>query len=162
MPAASERQRNLIERSELYIYLSTAAVLVFAAGGLLVAAVWEMTQAALEGNYVRALLQLLDRALLVLMMAEIIYTVGRIAKRMRIEIQPFLVVGIIAAVRRMLVITAESAEHVDLSDPTFQAALAELALLGFLILALAWSMRLVPPRALDDPEKEKGDGGIKK
>mgnify|MGYP006300115339 CR=1 FL=1 len=144
------KRESLLEKAELYIYLSTAAVLVFAAAGLLVAAVFEMIQVALQGNYVRALLQLLDRALLVLMMAEIIYTVGRIAKRMRIEIQPFLIVGIIAAVRRMLVITAESAEHVDLSDPTFQAALAELALLGLLILALAWSMRLVPAKALDD------------
>ena len=79
-----------------------------------------------------------------LMLAEIIYTVRRISNRKRLEVEPFFVVAIIAAIRRMLVITAESTTHVNLQDPTFLAALAELGLLAAIILALAIAMRLIP------------------
>ena len=54
-----------------------------------------------------------------------------------------IVVGIIAAIRRMLIITAEGASHVDLADPLFQGTLAELALLALIILMLALAMRLL-------------------
>ena len=70
-----------------------------------------------------ALLQLLDRTLLVLMLAEIIYTVRSIARRRRLEAEPFFIVAIIAAIRRILIITAESTHNVDLQNPHFQAAL---------------------------------------
>ncbi|MDX1593592.1 MAG: phosphate-starvation-inducible PsiE family protein [Gammaproteobacteria bacterium] len=132
-----------LERAELYIYVSTAFVLVFAAAGMLLLGIYEMVARVAEGDFIRGLLHLLDRALLVLMLAEIIYTVGRIARKLRLEVEPFLIVGVIAAVRRMLVITAESATHVDLQDPAFQAALAELGLLALVILAIAVAMRLL-------------------
>jgi len=79
------------------------------------------------------------------MLAEIIYTVGRIAKTQELEVAPFLIVGIIAAVRRMLIITAGRTEHVDLANSHFQAVLAELGLLALIIVILAWAMRLIEP-----------------
>jgi len=69
------------------------------------------------------MVHLLDRVLLALMPAEIIYTVGRISRTQMLETEPFLIVGIIAAIRRMLIITAEGAGHIDLTDPVFQALL---------------------------------------
>lgn len=137
---------GLLEHAELYIYLATAVVLVLAAAGLLIFAVVEMAQSILAGDYIDSLLNLLDRALLVLMIAEITFTVRQIAQRQRIEAEPFFIVAIIAAIRRMLIITAESAGHADLSDPAFQAVLAELGLLALIILALAWAMRIIPAR----------------
>ena len=92
------------------------------------------------------MVHLLDRVLLALMLAEIIYTVGRITRTQQLETEPFLIVGIIAAIRRMLIITAESAGHVNLQDPLFQAILAELALLAVIIFLLAWAMRLLRDR----------------
>ncbi len=140
----------LLERAEHYIYLATASVLVLAAAGLLALAVGEMIERIVGRDYVGALLHLLDRALLVLMLAEIIYTVRRIALKKRLEAEPFFIVAIIAAIRRLLVITAESSTHVNLNDPTFQAALVELGLLALIILALAGAMRLIPKDQSDD------------
>jgi hypothetical protein len=80
------------------------------------------------------------------MIAEITFTVRRIAQRQRIEAEPFFIVAIIAAIRRMRIITAERAGHADLSDPAFQAVLAELGPLAVIILALAWAMRIIPAR----------------
>lgn len=143
-PAHGSRVRSLMEHAELYLYLATSCVLIVAAAGLLVVAVVELVRYSLDGNYLEALLHVLDRALLVLMLAEIIYTVRRIANRRRLEAHPFFIVAIIAAIRRVLVITAESTSNVDLQDPYFQAAMLELGLLSVIILALAGAMRLIP------------------
>jgi uncharacterized membrane protein (DUF373 family) len=146
-----ERVRDRwLEQAELYIYLATAFLLVAAAAGLLVSAVVQVVIEVRAGDYDGVLPHLLDRALLVLMLAEIIYTVRRIARRKKLEVEPFLIVGIIAAIRRVLVITAESTAHVDLADPTFQAALVELGLLAVMILALALAMRLIPAAEADE------------
>lgn len=133
-----------LERAETVIYLATALVLTLAAAALLVFALVEVFLRLVDGQFMAALLHLLDRALLVLMLAEIIYTVRRIAVKKRLEAGPFILVGIIAAIRRILVITAESAQHVDMTDPKFQAAMLELGILALIILALAAAMRLMP------------------
>lgn len=134
---------NLLEKAEYFIYMSAGYIMVIAAAGLLVAAVIEMIHKILESHYAEGLIHLLDRVLLALMIAEIIYTIGRIAKTQKLEVTPFLIVGIIAAVRRMLIITAESTEHMDFSNPNFQAAFAELGLLAVIIFLLAWAIRLL-------------------
>lgn len=151
----ADRQRPspfaaLLERAEHYIYLATALILVVAAAGLLVFAAGEVVTEVTKGDYSLALLQLLDRALLVLMLAEIIYTVRSIARRHRLEVEPFFIVAIIAAIRRILIITAESTRNVNLADPKFQAALVELGLLAVIVLALAGAMRLVPKQRDDE------------
>ncbi len=73
-----------------------------------------MGRKIIEGSYVAGMMHLLDRVLLALMLAEIIYTVWRITRTRKLESEPFLIIGIIAAIRRMLIVTAESAGHVDL------------------------------------------------
>ncbi len=143
--------RTLLDRAEHYIYLGAGYILVAAAAGLLAAAVIETVQTIREGHFAEGIVHLLDRVLLALMLAEIIYTLGRIAKTLKLEVTPFLIVGIIAAVRRMLVITAESSSHVDLQDPHFQAVLAELTLLAFMIFLLAWAIRLLAGRG-EEPD----------
>ncbi len=134
---------RILERAEHYIYLTAGFILVLAAGGLLLTAVIEMGSKIFEGDYVRAMVHLLDRVLLVLMVAEIIYTVGRITRTQLLEVEPFLIVGVIASIRRMLIITAESAGHANIQDPAFQAALAELGILAIIIFLLALAMRLL-------------------
>ena len=88
---------------------------------------------------------LLDRVLLALMMAEILYTLVRFAREGQLQVEPFLVIGLIAGVRRILVVTAEGLQKFSFSlqDPGFQAVLAELLLLSLMVLTLAWAYRLV-------------------
>jgi uncharacterized membrane protein (DUF373 family) len=147
MTGTTEERANRLVRAEHYIYLAAGYILVFAAAGLLVAAIIETAGSIMQGDYTIAMVHLLDRVLLALMLAEIIYTVGRISRTQMLETEPFLIVGIIAAIRRMLIITAESASHADLTDPVFQALLAELGLLALIIFLLAWSIRLLGVRS---------------
>jgi hypothetical protein len=60
--------------------------------------------------------------------------------------EPFLLVGLIAAIRRILILTAEFAEVKDESGPVFQHLIIELAVLTFLIVALVVSLVLLRKR----------------
>lgn len=85
---------------------------------------------------------LLDRILLLLIVAELIHTLRFVVLRGKIVVEPFLFVGLIAVVRRVLIITAEL-EHQNLSGHALTNQLLELGLLGFLALSLAVAIYLV-------------------
>jgi uncharacterized membrane protein (DUF373 family) len=137
---------SLLERVEAAIYLTAGYVLAFAAAVLLGYAVWEALHVFTAGDLGQAVVHLLDRVLLALMIAEIIYTVARFSREGSLEPEPFLVIGVIASVRRMLVITAESASGIDIDNPHYQAVLLELALLILGIPLFALAIRLIRRR----------------
>jgi uncharacterized membrane protein (DUF373 family) len=94
-------------------------------------------------------LRVLDQLLVVLMLVEILHTV-RISIRSHILVtEPFLVVGLIASIRRILVITLEAAtmtkEGVWSAERAsiFRASMTELGLLGLLVLILVFSITLL-------------------
>lgn len=134
---------HILERAEHYIYVAAGFTLILAGAGLLVSAVIEMTHEIYDQNYALAMIRLLDRVLLVLMVAEIIYTIGRITRTQTLEVEPFLIVGIIAAVRRMLIITAESVGQTSIENPKFIGILIELGVLALIIFLIALSMRML-------------------
>jgi hypothetical protein len=134
---------KLLEQAEHHIYLTAGFILVIAAAGLILIGVVEMIGFVVDGDYIRAMIQLLDRILLVLMVAEVVYTIGRITRTQMLEVAPFLIVGTIAAVRRILIITAETTGHFKIDDPTFQAAMAEMVVLAIMIFLFAIAMRML-------------------
>jgi hypothetical protein len=101
-------------------------------------------------------LRVLDQLLVVLMLVEVLHTV-RISIRSHILVtEPFLVVGLIASIRRILVITLEAASLTQgrgwsAEGPNiFRASMIELGLLGLLVLILVFSITLLrrhPPAA---------------
>ena len=94
-------------------------------------------------------LRVLDQLLVVLMLVEILHTVRISIRSHFLVTEPFLVVGLIASIRRILVITLEaanltkagpfSAENANI----FRASMIELGLLGLLILGLVFSITLL-------------------
>jgi uncharacterized membrane protein (DUF373 family) len=85
---------------------------------------------------------LLDRILLTLILAELLHTLRFVVLRGEIVLEPFLFVGLIAVVRRILIITAELEGKVP-SGRALTNQLLELGLLGVLTLALAMAIYLV-------------------
>jgi len=134
---------RVLDRLEAAIYLSAGLLLALAAGLILVFAAIEGVAAFFAGDYPAGVIHLLDRVLLALMLAEVIYTVVRFAREGTIEAEPFLVIGIIASVRRLLVLTAEGVAEVSLKSPRFLALLAELASLAVAVLLFAWAIYLI-------------------
>jgi uncharacterized membrane protein (DUF373 family) len=88
---------------------------------------------------------LLDRILLALIVAELLHTLRYVVLRGEIVAEPFLFVGLIAVVRRILIITAELERTGGqaLSGRALTNQLLELGLLGLLTLTLAIAIYLV-------------------
>jgi uncharacterized membrane protein (DUF373 family) len=95
------------------------------------------------------ILVVLDQLLVVLMLVEILHTVRISIHSHYLVTEPFLVVGLIASIRRILVITLEAATLTKGGTWTvegasiFRASMYELGLLGFLILVLVTSIALL-------------------
>src|SRR2546430_3836490 len=95
-------------------------------------------------------LRVLNELLVVLMLVEILHTV-RISIRSHVLVtEPFLVVGLIASIRRILVITLEAATltkegawATEGSSGIFHSSMIELGLLGLLVLVLVVSITLL-------------------
>jgi len=135
----------MFPRVEAVIYAFAGLLVVLGALYLMLAAVFEGIELLRLGKGASLPIFLLDRVLLALMMAEILYTLIRFAREGQLQVEPFLVIGIIAGIRRILVITAEGLQKYPLSldHPGFQAVLAELVLLALMVLTLAWAYRMV-------------------
>jgi uncharacterized membrane protein (DUF373 family) len=94
-------------------------------------------------------LEVLDHLLIVLMLVEILHTVSISIRSHILVTEPFLVVGLIASIRRILVITLEASTLTKANSwspegaSIFRASMMELGLLGVLILILVFSITLL-------------------
>jgi uncharacterized membrane protein (DUF373 family) len=146
-------QHLLIFEAALYvgvgIVLSIAAAIVVGKAGV------DLWQGFGGHTLARSVLILLDDLLLVLMLVEILHTV-RISLQSQILImEPFLIVGLIATIRRVLVITAKLAEPGQVAEEKavmFRDSMIELGVLAALILVFVFSiywLRRTPGREVE-------------
>ena len=80
------------------------------------------------------------------MIVEILYTVQVSFRDHVLTPEPFLIVGLIAATRRILVITAEFSELMEKGDQAFRNAMMELGLLTLLVVAMVASLLMLRQR----------------
>lgn len=124
----------------LGVFLAVTALL-----GIGSAAVY-LWQDAQERINTASLVLTIDRLLFVLMVVEILHTVRVSFRSGTLVCEPFLIVGLIASIRRVLVITLESSQvnHPGKSTPETQAlfnsTMLELAVLAGLILIMVVSI----------------------
>jgi uncharacterized membrane protein (DUF373 family) len=132
--------RNALVGIEEALYIIVGLALLAAGVLVVVGTVSELADSRLSS--VNIGIMLLDRILLLLIVAELIHSLRFVVLRGRIVVEPFLFVGLIAVVRRVLIVTAEL-EHQLGSGRALTNRLLELGLLGFLALALAVAIFLV-------------------
>jgi uncharacterized membrane protein (DUF373 family) len=125
------------------VYVGLGLLLAYSASALLVTAFVALFRNVREGAPVPAIIDLLDRSLLVLMIVELLYTVKVSFREHALVPEPFLVVGLIAATRRILVVTAEFGQMMDKPEAAFHKAMIEVAILTVMVLALVASLRLL-------------------
>ncbi len=78
--------------------------------------------------------------------SALLYTVKVSFREHSLIPEPFLVVGLIAVTRRILVVTAEFAHLVDKTEETFRKAMIEVGILTAMIVAIVVSLRLLRAR----------------
>jgi uncharacterized membrane protein (DUF373 family) len=135
-------------RVEDVVYVGLAVVLAALALGLLVDGMLTFARAAMSGELAARVAMLLDRLLLILMVVEILYTVQISLREHTLVPEPFLVVGLIAGIRRILVLTAEFSDILERGGATFGNAMLELGVLTAMVLALVGALVLLRRRPI--------------
>ena len=140
-------------RVEDAVYVGLGTLLAAIALGLLVAVAVAFVRALLGDALPDRAVDLLDRILLILMIVELLYTVQVSFREHALVPEPFLIVGLIATIRRLLVLTAEFARLLEKGAGAFQGAMLELGLLTVMIVALVVSLVILrkhPPHVVPD------------
>ena len=165
MSEHEDEGKTWTSRASVYLGSAESAVLVLIGVALVMVAVlllysgmhdlWEATQGGPKIIEHKAI-EILNTILLVMMTMEIVYTVAISLESHTLVAEPFLIIGTIAAIRRMLVITATSTET-EQNPEIFHNTLIELGLLAATVIALAvaiWVLRhsqTLKDRALRKP-----------
>ncbi len=159
----AERPDNWVKRSaaaflwvEHATYIALGLLLSLAILLGMAGAAWSLLMGLADWAGTSAILLIIDRLLFVLMVVEILHTVRASMRTGALNSEPFLVVGLIATIRRVLVITLKSSETTrndtltDAAQRAFQASLMELGVLAVLILVMVVAIRLVRPVSQPD------------
>jgi len=128
------------------VYLGLGLLLAGSALTLLVSGVIAFGQNLMAGTLTANIVPLLDRILLILLVVELLYTVQVSFREHSLIPEPFLLVGLIAAIRRVLVLTAEFAQVHDEPETVFRHFVIELVVLTVLIVALVGSLVILRKR----------------
>jgi uncharacterized membrane protein (DUF373 family) len=146
---------------ETALYVAVGILLIIAAIAGLFQACNALWRGMADGTAGSSGIVALDQLLLVLMIAEILHTVRISVRTQTLTVQPFLVVGLIASIRRVLVITTQAARlaeqgHAGAADQAaFRNSMIELGVVAALILVFVISLaRFGPEAPLDDTSPE--------
>lgn len=105
-----------------------------------------------------SVLTLLDGILLVFIVTELIHTITSVIRENVLLTEPFLIVGIVAMIRRLIVISAEAKSLVG--TPEFNDTMLEMGLLTLVVAVLALAIFMLrhttrsEPRPAYEPEPE--------
>jgi uncharacterized membrane protein (DUF373 family) len=157
----SEFGEKLLRIAEDAVYVVVAVLLVIGAVVLLVDAAGEL--GGVGDGPDAAVLALLDRLLLVFVLVELIFAVRMTLTRREIVAEPFLIVGIIASIKEIILLSVEAANVLegkattDGSREPHEFAML-IALLGLLVVVLSVSavlLRLKERQPVEGKQNEK-------
>ncbi len=148
-------------RIEVFAYLVLGLLLALTAllgVGSAAVSLWQDVQDHVTAT---SLVLTVDRLLFVLMVVEILHTVRVSFRSGTLVCEPFLIVGLIASIRRVLVITLESSQvnqpgkWAPETQALFNSTMLELAVLGSLILIMVVSICLLRYSVRAAPRKHQ-------
>jgi uncharacterized membrane protein (DUF373 family) len=144
----------LLALVEDVIYVGIATLLAVSAVALLINAAWSLTDLG-DTDTSELVLEILDLLLLVFIVVELLFAVRVTLRKRELVAEPFLVVGIIASIKEIIVLSVEAADLLGKGE-AFDHAMIEVAVLGVLVLLLAGSAVLLRAKERD-PEEGEGD-----
>ena len=153
-PGIGRLGTRLLELSENVVYAGIAAFLVGTALVCLALAgktAWGLTTDFTE----QPILDLLDILLLVFIVVELLFAVRTTVEKRELVAEPFLLVGIIASIKEIVVLSVESAKEVG-NGAEFTDRIVEIAVLGVLVLLLGLTSLLLRRK---EREPDEGDSG---
>ncbi len=145
---------RVLEGAETLVYLGIALFLLVAAVSLMVVAGREVGSLfgddAINGD---AAVTMLDILLLLFIVVELLFAVRTTVVKRELIAEPFLLVGIIASIKEIVVLSVKAADEVG-RGPAFGDSIREIAVLGALVLVLGVTAYLLRRK-----EREPDEGG---
>ena len=140
----AQRAPALVVIAERWISIVIAAFLVLAALLALCVAAFRLVEGLFHaGLDARLIVIVVDHLLLVLVLVEILHTVRQSIEARELQAEPFLIVGLIATVRRILLVTLETSDAGMTTRSMaqgFEHNMIELGVLGGLTAVLVGSI----------------------
>jgi uncharacterized membrane protein (DUF373 family) len=124
---------RLLEWAETAVYIGIAVFLVITAVALLVDVARAVPDLFIGDSVTDTAVAVLDTLLLVFIVIELLYAVRITVVRRELIAEPFLLVGIIASIKEIVVLSVKAAEAVG-DDTKFTDSLWEIGVLGLLVL----------------------------
>jgi uncharacterized membrane protein (DUF373 family) len=140
---------DLFRHIEHIIYAALGVLLSIGAFLALGGAVVQVWHGMGDWTSTETIFVIVDRLLFVLLLIEVLHTVRASIRSGGLTCEPFLIVGLIASIRRVLVITLQTSEATKPSNfsadthEIVREAMTELTVLGGLILVLVISLYLL-------------------
>jgi uncharacterized membrane protein (DUF373 family) len=151
-PSFSRTGTRALEVAENLVYGSIAVFLVASAFVLL--AVAAKTSWALVSDFSqKPVLEVLDILLLVFIVVELLFAVRTTVERRELVAEPFLLVGIIASIKEIVVLSVEAASALG-QGAEFDDRVVEIGLLGVLVVLLGVTSFLLRRK---EREPDEGD-----
>jgi len=127
------------------------------AAGLILLAVAVRTAWAVFSDFSQApMLELLDVLLLVFIVVELLFAVRTTVEKRELVAEPFLIIGVIASIKEIVVLSVEAAGVVG-RGPEFTDRVVEIGVLGGLVLLLGMTFWLLR-RKEREPDEGEGRG----
>jgi uncharacterized membrane protein (DUF373 family) len=132
-----------LKYAEHLLYIVVGATLAVAGFGLFGEVVYKffLDAGVRRHGLERSLLDAVNGLLLVFIFAELLHTVRAVVAHDALETEPFVVVGIVAAIRRFIVVSAQASEAVR--DDLFARLMLELGMLMGSVLVLGCTIWLL-------------------
>lgn len=144
------------------VYWAISVVLVVGSGALLVSQFNTMLRLR-DAPAKVVMLEVLDGLLLIFIFVELLYAVRSCLRSHEIVAEPFLIVGILAGIKEIVVLSVEAATLLDKGAP-FARAVVEIGVLGAVVLVLAVAAFVLRERRRDTADvgeeaaEEEGPG----
>ena len=160
-----DRQRladRVLGMLEDAVYWGIAVLLVVGSVALLIAQFNTMLR--LQNTSVNVvMIEILDGLLLIFIFVELLYAVRSCLRSHEIVAEPFLIVGILAGIKEIVVLSVEAAALLT-KGPDFSRAVVEIGVLGGVVLVLALAAFVLRERRRDTADageqavEEQGPG----
>ena len=136
-PLAVRVGNRLLSAVEDVIYAGIAVLLAAAAVVVLGRSAVELVDQA-KVDRTDAMLEVLDGLLLVFILVELLYAVRTTLKERQIVAEPFLVAGILVAIKEIIVLSVKGADSLS-KGPEFARSMVEVGILAGVVLVLSVS-----------------------
>jgi uncharacterized membrane protein (DUF373 family) len=141
-----------LEVAEGIVYAGIAIFLLVLALGAFVIAARNVPSLFGADSAAKSALEILDTLLLVFIVVELLFAVRITIARRELIAEPFLLVGIIASIKEIVVLSVKAADEIG-TGTSFSDAMWEVGVLGVLVLLLGATALLLRRK-----EREPGEG----